>query len=231
VIAGFSSIRVSWTAPAGNGVDVIGYKATASPGPATCSTTGVTNCVLGGEAGTSYTVTVVAYSSGGSSPASAASSAVTPTAPEVATSPPDTDLPLNTGDGDVSSIAPGAQIVVKGDGYAPYSSVTITVYSSPIVLATVTTDEQGAFEESVTAPASLSTGTHSFVAAGVDPDGNVRALRLDLTVANAGSGGGGGSLPVTGGAVMWLFLTGFAITLTGFAMRTVRDPRPRDQKM
>jgi hypothetical protein len=143
---------------------------------------------------------------------------VVPAAPPIATEAPDTNLPLDTGNGDVSTLAPGAEIVVKGAGYAPYSSVTITVYSSPIVLATVTADATGAFEQSVTAPESLAAGTHSFVAAGVDPDGNVRALRLDLTIA---SGSDTGGLPVTGPSVLWLIIVGFGITLGGVTLRSV----------
>ncbi|MFI5891888.1 hypothetical protein ACIA5D_17435 [Actinoplanes sp. NPDC051513] len=218
---------MSWSAPVANGVEITGYRATASPGPAGCTTDGVTSCVIGAEAGTSYTVTVVALSAGGASPASAASGSVTPTAPVVATEPPDTDLPLDTGDGAISSAAPGQALVMIGDGYAPYSTVTITIYSSPIVLATVTADQGGAFEETVTVPGSLPTGSHSFVAAGVDSDGNLRALRLDLTIAGTSDDGG---LPVTGPAVILLIITGFTVTMLGAAMRSVRHHRPRHRR-
>jgi hypothetical protein len=175
--------------------------------------------VLGGEAGTTYTVSVVALSAGGSSPASAPSGDVVPLAPVVSSTPPDTNLPLDTANGAISSAAPGQAIVVKGSGYAPYSSVTITIYSSPQVLATVQADSAGAFEQAVTVPEGLPTGTHSFVAAGVDKNGNVRALRLDVTVAATGSGG---NLPITGPAVIWLIVAGFALTLAGVAMRVIR---------
>jgi Fibronectin type III domain len=222
--AGYSSIRVSWSAPAANGVTITGYRATADPGPATCSTTGETTCLLGGQPGTSYTVTVVALSAGGESAASAASSAVTPTPLPLATTAPESDLPLDTGDG-VSTVAPGGDVVVAGDGYAPYSSVTLTVYSTPILLATVTADGDGAFSQAVRVPADLEPGTHSFVAAGVDPSGQPRSLRVDLTIA-AGSGGGGGGgsggLPVTGPAILWLLVIGFGLTLGGVALRQVR---------
>jgi hypothetical protein len=127
-----------------------------------------------------------------------------------------TDLPLDTGDGDISSAKPGQELVVIGSGYAPFSSVTITVYSTPQVLATVTADEKGAFRESVKVPANLSTGTHSFVAAGVDSNGDFRALRLDVTVAPAGD-----DLPVTGAAVLWLIVTGFAVLLAGLLMTAI----------
>jgi hypothetical protein len=182
--------------------------------------------VLGGEAGTAYTVTVTALSAGGESVASSASTSVSPLVLPVATAPPDTNLPLETGDGDISSAAPGEELVMVGDGYAPYSSVTLTVYSTPIVLATVTTDGNGAFRQAVQVPEGLSLGTHSFVAAGVDPSGQPRALRLDLTVAEQSSGGGGGgNLPVTGPAVLWIFVIGFGLTLAGVAVRQLRPSR------
>jgi hypothetical protein len=219
VVAGDSSIRVSWTAPASNGTAITGYRATASPGPATCSTVGATSCVLGGTAGTSYAVTVVALSAAGASVESEPSAAVTPTAPEVSNTPPDTDLPLDTGDGAISTAAPGQELVVIGSGYAPFSTVTLTVYSTPLLLGTVTTDDSGAFRQSVRVPANLPAGSHSFVAAGVDEQGAFRALRLDVTVAAADDSNG--SLPVTGTAVVWLILAGFAITLAGAVVRAV----------
>jgi hypothetical protein len=222
VAAAASSIKVSWTAPVvTTGVTVIGYQATASPGPASCATDAATttSCVIGAQAGVTYTVTVVALSAAGPSAASIPSAAVMPTSPVLAAEPPDTDLPLVTGDGAISTAAPGQDLVMIGDGYAPDSTVTIAVYSSPIVVATATADEDGVFEQSVTVPASLSLGSHSFVAAGVGPDGAVRALRLDLTIAEAGAGAG---LPVTGPAIFWLMVSGFTVTLLGIALRSVR---------
>jgi titin len=214
---------VGWQAPAGNGVTITGYRASASPGPATCSTDGALTCVLGGTAGTAYTVTVVALSAGGQSAASSPSGSVMPASPAVSDTPPETDLPLNTGDGAISSATPGQTIVLKGDGYAPYSSVTLAIYSSPTVLGTVIADVDGAFAKSVTIPAGLATGAHSLVASGVDQTGTVRSLRLDITVAGSG---GGGTLPVTGPTVVWLIVGGFALTLAGITMRGVRPTRP-----
>jgi titin len=206
-------------------VQIVGYRAIADPAPASCSTTGATSCVLGGEAGTAYTVTVVALSAAGTSVPSTASATVVPTELPVSTTVPVTDLPLETGDGNTTSAAPGEELVVEGDGYAPYSSVTITVYSSPIVLATVTANEMGAFRQAVTVPEGLSAGTHSFVAAGVDENGQPRALRLDLTIAADSDDDSGGRLPVTGPALVWIIVAGFTVTLAGFALRAVRPGR------
>ena len=141
-----------------------------------------------------------------------------PAAPPISATPPDTNLPLGTGDGAISTAAPGQAIVLKGDGYAPYSEVVLTIYSSPQVLGIAIADGGGAFEKSITVPDGLPTGTHSLVAAGVGTHGRPRALRLDVTVASTT----GGTLPITGPAVLWLFVGGFALTVAGVAMRVVK---------
>jgi probable HAF family extracellular repeat protein len=80
--AGDGSATVSFSAPAADGGGAItGYTVTASPGGATAH--GASSpIVVGGLAnGTTYTFTVAATNAGGTGPASAPSSAVTPTAP------------------------------------------------------------------------------------------------------------------------------------------------------
>ncbi len=72
---GDGELAVSWTAPVSNGGDPISsYRATASPGGRTCSTSG-TSCAIGGLAnGTTYAVSVEATNSIGTSTPSAPSS-------------------------------------------------------------------------------------------------------------------------------------------------------------
>jgi alpha-tubulin suppressor-like RCC1 family protein len=64
---------VSWRAPASlDGGTLLGYTATATPGGASCQTSGSTSCVLAGLAnGTHYRVTVVAHATSGDSGTSA----------------------------------------------------------------------------------------------------------------------------------------------------------------
>ena len=71
---------VSWTAPADTGgAPITRYTATASPGGATCTTTGATTCLFTGlRNGTAYTFTVTATNVAGTSAASTASTRVTP---------------------------------------------------------------------------------------------------------------------------------------------------------
>ncbi|WP_432982803.1 IPT/TIG domain-containing protein [Dactylosporangium sp. CA-233914] len=185
VTAGVSSIAVTWTAPTENGSPVTGYTVTANPGPATCSTTAKTevSCVLGANAGVSYTVTVVAHSAAGDSAASSASSPVTPTAPTTPATAPTADASLTTDAGPINAAEPGQQITIEGSGYAPYSTVIIALYSNPIQLGSVITDGSGDFTQTVTIPSDLDATSHALVAAGVAPGGTARNLRLDLYVA------------------------------------------------
>lgn len=78
--AGDSSVTVNWTAPATNAGAVGGYRATASPGGATCSTGSATfTCSITGLTnGLDYTVSVVATNGNWTGPATAAAGAYTP---------------------------------------------------------------------------------------------------------------------------------------------------------
>lgn len=186
-VADQSSIQVAWQPPT-SGATPAGYRVTASPGSATCTTTGL-SCVLGGVAGTSYTVTVVPLTAGGEVGAAASVTTAAVEPPAVPSAPPaDAELALTTTDGDISTAEPGQQITVIGSGFLPFSTVTIVIYSTPVTLGTVTTDDSGSFSKLVTVPDSLEAGSHSLLAYGVDPSGTDRSLRLNIAVAAASAG-------------------------------------------
>ncbi|NMO51630.1 hypothetical protein HH310_10555 [Actinoplanes sp. TBRC 11911] len=209
--AGTSSLDVTWTPPADNGVTVTGYVVYAAPGDTACEVTAATrHCVLGAVAGTRYTAVVVAL--GGNVPSPPAlSNEVIPTAPLVPAGPPTTRLLLTTDKGDITTAAPGENIVVIGKGFAPRSTVRITIYSDPIVLGLAVTDADGAFRKAVSVPASLGTGQHSFVATGVDRHGKPRAMKLVVSV-------GAALLPITGGTPLAHVLAGLCWLLAGISL-------------
>ena len=76
------SVTVSWNAPADSGgLPIRNYRATASPGGATCEVDALTCAFTGLTVGTQYTFTVQAYNFAGWGPASAPSNAASPLDP------------------------------------------------------------------------------------------------------------------------------------------------------
>ncbi|MFC4046898.1 fibronectin type III domain-containing protein [Dactylosporangium siamense] len=209
--AGTSSATVTWTAPANLGDGIARYAVVADPGPARCETADATatSCVVGAEAGRSFTYRVIAIGAyGNDSDPSDPSSTVSASTPQPPAVPPATEFVLTTDKGNITTAEPSQDIVVIGDGFAPHSTVVITIYSDPVVLGTVVTDGDGKFSKPVTVPASLAAGVHSLVAGGVDALGQARSMRLDVTVASD-------SLAVTGSNVMLLLMIGLAFAAAG----------------
>ena len=215
VTAGQSSIVVSWVAPtAGN---VTRYTVVASPGPATCTTTGELTCVLGGIAGTSYTVTVIATADGADS-ASLPSDSVVPDPPVVADTAPETNLLLSTTQGDISKARRGQRIVVTGGGFLPYSTVAVTLYADPARRTLVVARGDGTFSVPIRIPTSLATGDYVIVAAGTDRFGTTRIMKLPFAVppeTTSPDPGGHPWLPTTGPPLSGTILFGLTLSLAG----------------
>jgi LPXTG-motif cell wall-anchored protein len=96
---------------------------------------------------------------------------------------------------DGATLAGGAKLSVTADGFTSGETVTITVQSTPVVLATVTADGSGVITTTVTLPASLAAGDHTLTVTGAT---STATASLAFVVVAAGSGGGTGSEPGTG---------------------------------
>ena len=84
----------------------------------------------------------------------------------------------------VSTTTPtaGGTMTISGDGFAPGASLTITLHSDPVVLATATADANGAYSVTVTIPAATTPGTHQIVVSGLGPDGQPRESVVTIEV-------------------------------------------------
>jgi LPXTG-motif cell wall-anchored protein len=95
---------------------------------------------------------------------------------------------------------PGQTISVEGRTFATGSTVTLTLFSDPVVLGSATADAAGVIATQVTIPTNTPLGSHTLTAEGTAPDGSPLSLSVSLTVvpAQAGGGTGGSDLPRTG---------------------------------
>ncbi|HUQ40831.1 MAG TPA: hypothetical protein VM030_11825 [Acidimicrobiales bacterium] len=133
--------------------------------------------------------------------------------------------PLQTGNNLAVSdptFAPGDLTTgVSGEGFQGGSSVTLTLFSAPVVLKTVTADAAGRFSTTVTIPASTTPGNHTITATGVAPDGSPLTLSNAVTMLGAGGTTAGGTTGTSGGSSTGLARTGASIglaTLAGFVL-------------
>jgi peptidoglycan/xylan/chitin deacetylase (PgdA/CDA1 family) len=176
-VAGDASVAVSWTAPTSDGGSPItGYTVTASPGGATCSTSGALSCTVTALTnGTAYTFTVRATNSIGTGPASAPSAPVTPATVTGATVPGAPGTPTGVA-GDrrvsVSWTAP------TSDGGSPITGYTVTASpggatcstSGPLSCTVTGLTNGTAYTFTVRATNSIGTGPASAPSAPVTPN-------------------------------------------------------------
>ncbi|GGM81065.1 beta strand repeat-containing protein [Dactylosporangium sucinum] len=140
--------------------------------------------------------------------------------------PPAGDGTLGNSNG--STAVPGGTVTLSGSGYKANTTITLVVYSTPVELGTTTTDSGGAFSVTVPLPASLASGTHTLVAAGLAPDNTLRYLSVPVAVASedlAVTGAATGALGVIGA---WAVVIGAVLRLLGGRrtwLRSVYRPR------
>ncbi len=127
-----------------------------------------------------------------------------------------------SGDGGVTVVPPspkvGSSITVDSSGWKANTDVTITLHSTPVVLATVKADANGAVHSTSAIPSGTSAGAHTVELTGVDPLGAPRDVSAAITVEAAG----GGNLPRTGAAIAALLLVGTVLFAVGAALSSAR---------
>ncbi len=218
VTSTYGSVTVTWSAPTVAGTfPIAGYGVglgAGEMGGEACETAAdVYTCTITDlYAGTDYSVSVYAKDSKGND--GVFSAFIKTGAMPFPSSVPASNGALATTGFSTGSVAPGQSITVSGTGYAPFSTVTVLVYSTPTVLGTAVADENGAFTFTGTLPAGLAAGTHTLVAAGYDVDGEPRNLTMAVTVSGAAAAAGP-ALASTGFSTLPYLGTGALALLAG----------------
>jgi hypothetical protein len=185
---GVSSVRISWTPPA-DAADVVDYLAFVVPDGAqssqdlvTCTSTG-TSCAMAVTAGLAYSYGVTSRDALGNEGDRIFGENPTAAVPASAISAtlPTSNGALTSSDADGKVVA-GTPVTISGTGFLPGSTVELIVYSTPVKLGQAVVLADGSFSATVTLPKSLTDGVHNLVATGVDADGNVRNLVVEVTV-------------------------------------------------
>lgn len=195
-------LRITWTASPADGTFPIagygvGWNGGQMGGPLCNSSADVLTCdVAAADVPTSslYWVTVSAFDAAGN-PGRVSDQV---TANGVPSAVPTTDGDLVRPAGESGPVMSGSTVRITGSGYAPNSTVTLIIYSTPQVLATTVADGDGNIDVTVTVPDGLAAGDHTLVAAGVDAAGNAHYLTLPITVS---TGTADAQLPDTGASV------------------------------
>ena len=131
--AGDTQAIVSWQAPADGGAPITDYTVTTNPGGGTTTSSSTSATISGLTNGSSYTFTVTATNSVGTSPASSPSNSITPTAPGSVlygpdgTETPPTTTPSYTGSWDITATPSTFLSVIAGLTTAQANSGTYRV--------------------------------------------------------------------------------------------------------
>ena len=81
----------------------------------------------------------------------------------------------------------GGTVTLSGEGFMPGATLTIQLFSTPVLLATTTADADGNYLIVVTIPPGTSPGSHEIVVSGLGPDGQIRTNTLAIEVQSAPS--------------------------------------------
>ncbi len=151
-----------------------GATTTTTPAGATTTTTpggGATTTTTPGGGATTTT------------PARGATTTTTPAAGATTTTRPGTQPVARVSD---DTVTPGQEITVSGGGFAANTELTITFFSTPVVLGTARSDVAGQFSnKSVRIPSDATVGPHRIVVSGLGPSGDTQQAVAPVTVTGA----------------------------------------------
>jgi hypothetical protein len=125
----------------------------------------------------------------------------------------------------VGSPAAGGTTIVGGSGFGPNTSVSVTIFSTPVLLATVVADANGSVSQSVQIPSGPGFGpgtSHTIQLSGTSPSGAAMVESLALTLAGTSSGG----LPLTGHDILPYSVGALALIGVGAAIVVSVKRRP-----
>lgn len=108
----------------------------------------------------------------------------------------------------------GQDLTVTGKAFPSDATLEISIHSTPVVLTTVTADQAGGFQTTVTIPVSTAAGTHELVAA--TGDGSLSAV-FPITVVAANTPGG--TTTTLGVSVLGTQTTNAPLAFTGLDAR------------
>ena len=182
-----NSATVSWTAPTSTST-VSSYTVTSNPGAFTCTTATLSCTITGLLSNQDYTFTVVATSTVGNGPASAAS-------PRVRTLSPQFGSLLNsltavTNIMSDNDFAPGESFTAFYTGFNANEMVLMVMASNPMVIGSANADANGNVAITGVIPSNATVGNHTLALyAPVSGFGAKQAITVTIPVPASGSGG------------------------------------------
>jgi ELWxxDGT repeat protein len=182
-----NSAIVSWTAPTSTSI-VSSYTVTSNPGAFTCTSATLSCTITGLLSNQDYTFTVVATSTVGSGPASAAS-------PRVRTLSPQLGSLLNSLTAVTNIISdndftPGESFTAFYTGFNANEMVLMVMASNPVVIGSTNADANGNVAITGVIPSNATVGNHTLALyAPVSGFGAKQAITVTNSVPASGSGG------------------------------------------
>lgn len=117
-----------------------------------------------------------------------------------------------------STLLPGQQVTVSGDGWLPGSTVDFTLEPEGIDVGSAVVQDDGTFEVVLTIPDSIGPGEHSIVCTGVDVEGQTVTRNNDIAILAPGGTATTGStlnVPLWMAMIAALMVAGLVLVVLG----------------